>query len=724
MVGTTISHYKIIEKIGQGGMGEVYRATDTKLHRDVALKVLPEASAQDEQRMARFSREAQVLASLNHPNIASIYGLEEADGKQALVLELVEGEDLAERIKRGAVPLEESLKIALQIAQALEAAHDNGIIHRDLKPANVKITPEGVVKVLDFGLARVQAAASAGAPTVDDLTKAGAVLGTVSYMSPEQARGEELDARTDLFSLGVVLYEMTTGQPAFTGNTSAIIFERLFNKVLDPPTRLNPKMPKELDALLDGLLAKDRNQRSSSARDLRTTIERIKQAWGSRTAVQLSSDKKSIVVLPFENLSADPDNEYFSDGLTDEIITDLSQIGNLRVISRSSSMQMKGSGKTGKAIAAELNVRYVLEGSVRKAGNAVRVTAQLIDPETDEHLWADKYSGKLEDIFEIQEQISRRIVDALKMELSPDEERKLSERAIDNIEAFECYHRARRDLYTFTGEGLDRAAELIRNALDIARDNELLYASMGAIYWQYVNAAIKPDDGYIERAEGLARKVFTLNPESAAAHSLLGMVRQNQGQPTEAVQNFRKALAIDPNDAYARSELPRVYMCVGAESEGRSAYNESTSADPFGVIHHAGRLGLELLSGHNELVQNEGLRFLASAPEFHILRWEAGMALVHGGQLDEASRVFRAVPQEKVPTIAGQACRFMGLALEGWKEKARSCFDPDLLARARNVEFWSWWVAESYAFINEQERVIVKSCGWSIRRRSHPPGLR
>jgi TolB-like protein len=283
-------------------------------------------------------------------------------------------------------------------------------------------------------------------------------------MSPEQARGEELDARTDLFSLGVVLYEMTTGRPAFAGSTSAVIFDRLFHQVPDPPTHLNPQIPPELAGLIDGLLAKDRNQRSSSARDRTTTMRRLRGDWGVRSAGRRDDDKASIVVLPFENMSADADNEYFSDGLTDEIITDLSQVGGLRVISRSSSMQMKGSDRDLKAVASQLNVRYVLGGSVRKAGNAVRVTAQLIDPDTDEHVWADKYSGKLEDVFEIQEQISRRIVDALKVRLSPEEDEKLAERPIDNVEALECYHRAAHEIYKFTEDGLERALQLIDTA--------------------------------------------------------------------------------------------------------------------------------------------------------------------------------------------------------------------------------------------------------------------
>ena len=621
--GITLGHYEILSLLGKGGMGEVWRARDTKLGREVAIKFFPEEFSRDEDRLVRFQREARTASALNHPNICIVHDLDEHDGVPFIVMELLKGENLTEMMARGPLAINDVLGLGMQLADALDAAHNEGIIHRDIKPANIFVTERGTAKLLDFGLARVQVATSSGAPTVDDLTVSGAVLGTVSYMSPEQARGEVLDARSDLFSLGVVFYEMVTGRPAFTGNTSAIIFERLFNKVLDPPRRFSPGIPKELDMLVEGLLAKNRNQRSSSARDLKTSLERIKGSSGVRSIGQPDTGKKSIVVLPFENMSADPDNEYFSDGLTDEIITDLSQIGSLRVISQNSSMQLKGSAKNLKTLAGDLNVSYVLSGTVRKAANAVRVTVRLINPFEDVQLWADKYSGKLEDVFEIQEQISRKIVDALKMQLSPEEDRRLRERPIENLEALECYHRALREIYRFTKEGLDRALELIQNALDIVGDNELLYAARGSVYRQYFNASIESGEDDIAKAEESAARVFALNPDSAAGHELLGMVRISQGRPAEAMRSFKRALAIQPDSAFALAELPRVYLitaCTDWEAQARSLLERAREVDPLNPIVSFAPFAAELLTGHPNVIVRDSPQALRSIPELKISR--------------------------------------------------------------------------------------------------------
>jgi serine/threonine protein kinase len=704
--GMRLGHYEITDAIGVGGMGEVYQATDTNLKRQVAIKVLPAAVSDDADRLVRFRREAQVLASLNHPNICVLYDLGEHDGQPFIVMELLRGETLRARLARAPLSVDEALDVTLQLADGLDAAHAEGIIHRDIKPANVFLTDRGTAKLLDFGLARSQEVPSGSALTVDGLTGAGMVLGTISYMSPEQARGETLDARSDLFSLGVVVYEMLTGQPAFTGHTSAVVFERLFHQVLAPPTRLNAALPGDVDGLADRLLARDRASRFASARELKTSLEKLRTGVASRVETTAESQRKSIAVLPFENRSADADSDYFCDGLTDEIITDLSQVRSLRVISRNSSALFKGSGRDLKTVASDLRVRYVLEGTVRQAGDAVRVTVRLLDPILDEHLWAEKYSGRLEDIFEIQERISRQIVAALQMQLSPEEDRKLAERPFDNLAAFEAYHRAHWEIYKFTEAGLDRALELIHDALTRVGDNELLYAAMGVVYRHYVNAALRSDDGYIARAEECAAKVFALNPESAAGHELLGLIRLTQGRTAEGIRSLRRALDLQPHSSFALSELNRAYSDVGWLDDARAVNARARVVDPLSPVNHALPRFVELAAVHPEMVAKDSVEGLRLFPGFSMMRYTAALSLIHLDRPDDALALLDVDVLEGDATISGRLCVFLRLALQGRIDEAREAVSPELLARARIIEWWSWWVAECYALIGDDALAI------------------
>ena len=711
--GTRLDHYEVLSPIGKGGMGEVYRARDTRLGREVAIKTLPANLASAGEHLARFRREARAASALNHPNICTIYDVSEQGETPFIVMELLKGETLSDLLVRGPLALDRAVELGMQLADALDAAHAQGIVHRDIKPANIFVTARGDAKILDFGVARIQHAAVEDVQTeaADFITHGGGVIGTVAYMSPEQARGESLDARTDLFSLGVVLYEMTTGRLAFPGNTTAVIFNQILSSPVEPATDVNPALPKAIDTLFARLLAKERDRRFSSARELREALQGLKREPPStarplRPAPEAPADKPSIVVLPFENLSADPDNEFFSDGLTDEVITDLSQIRTLRVISRNSSMQLKGAGKDLKPLVSELGVRYVLSGSVRKSGSAVRITSQLVDPVKDETLWAEKYSGTVEDIFDIQEQISRRIVDALKMQLSPKEDRKLAERRIDNVKAFECYHRSRHELYKFTKQGLDHALVLIDTALGIVGDNELLYAAKGAVHWQYVNAAIRAHAGDIEQAEECVKRVFALNPDSAAGHALLGMVRQAQARPLEAIEHYRRALAIDPSNVYALGELGRVYGQLGRARDSAAMMQQARIEDPLSTIQDHGYLWSALVAGDHDVVAREAPRVVRSAPEFAMVRWDLAVALIQQNRLDEARAVLDSAPVEKGETIAGRVCVCLKAALEGRQDEALAVIGEHLSACAWNVEWWSWLVAECYAVAGAQEQAL------------------
>jgi serine/threonine protein kinase/tetratricopeptide (TPR) repeat protein len=578
-----LGHYRVERELGRGGMATVYLVHDPKHERRVALKVLkPELSAA--LGATRFLKEIQITARLSHPHILPLHDSGEAEGLLYYVMPYVAGESLRGRLERETqLPIGEALRITQQVASALEFAHHQGVVHRDIKPENI-LLHEGVAMVADFGIALAVSAAGG-----ERLTETGISVGTVEYMSPEQATGEEVDARSDIYSLGCVLYEMLVGEPPYTGPTGMAVLAKRLSDPVPRARRLRAAIPEAVDAALVRALATERVDRFGS-------VGEFAEALAAEAAEDVEA-VKSIVVLPFANLSPDPENEYFSDGLTEEIITDLSKIRALRVISRNSAMQLKGTDKDTKTIGRELGVQYVLEGSVRKAGNRLRITAQLIDAQDDVHCWAEKYDGVLEDVFDMQEQVSRAIADALKVTLSPEEDRRLGSRRIENVEAYQWYLRARQETWLATPEALARAKQYLKSGYEIVGENSLLDAGMGYVYWWYANIGVEHEDN-IALAEEYCDRALALDPESAEAHLVLGVLYQAfRGDQVRSFYHLKRALAISPDDAHALFWLIAGHGIVGQVEGAWPLVERLEAVDPLTPISRYSRVFADVFNG-------------------------------------------------------------------------------------------------------------------------------
>jgi eukaryotic-like serine/threonine-protein kinase len=566
--GTVIGHYEVKAQLGAGGMGEVYRATDRRLGRDVALKVLPAALATDPERRKRLQHEARTVAALNHHNIVTIYSVEEEGDIQFITMELVDGQLLSQKIPSDGMPDAEVVAVGVQLASALAAAHDKGIVHRDLKPANVMITTDGQVKVLDFGLAKTIDAAPGSDLSAVGFTHDNVVMGTMPYMSPEQIEGRRVDHRSDIFSFGTILYEMTTGTRPFHGPSMAALLSSILRDTPRPASSIRKDTKASIGQLLDRCLEKDRERRIQTASDVRNELSRIRSELAPVSGPVV--ERKSLVVLPFTNTSNDPENEYFSDGLTEEVIADLVKVKALRVISRTSSMQLKGTRKDVRTIGRELGVGSVVEGSVRKAGQNLRITAQLIDASSDANLWSEKYSGAMDDVFEVQERVSREIVKALNITLSSEEQALLAERPVDDPRGLELYMRARQALRRYH---IDAGVSLAHEAIQIAGDTPALQALLTMAKVLMARAGIDRSPALFAEVEREAIALASDLPAESAV--ILGSMAYEQGRLPEAVRQCRRALDLDPS-----SDDAHLYLCISAFCAGQNELARA-SADRF-----------------------------------------------------------------------------------------------------------------------------------------------
>lgn len=580
IIGRTISHYRVKSKLGSGGMGVVYEAEDTSLGRNVALKFLPEEMAQDAMLLERFQREARAASALNHPAICTVYAIDQHEGQHFIAMELLEGETLAERIRRGAFDIARLLDVGIQLADALESAHAKGIVHRDVKPANIFINTRGQAKILDFGLAKIDRGPStnnqSGGPTAmrDDLTKAGTAIGTVSYMSPEQARAQLTDARTDIFSLGAVLYQMATGTLPFQGDTSAVIFDNILNHDPAPAHQINPELPAELTRLLGKALEKDRTLRYQSSTDLKTDLLRLKRdvdSGGRRVSESSESRKaaatqKSIAVLYFENLSGVKEDEYLRDGITEDIVTELSKIKGLQIFSRATVLAYRDKTVTPATIGQQINAAYVLTGSLRRAGARIRINAQLVDTHTDFPLWSERYDREMKDVFEVQDEIARRIAEALRITLTPQEQEALATKPTENLQAYDVYLRGRSYARRLTRQDLEFALQMFENAVTLDHQFALAHAAIANACAQYHNL-YERNSKWIDRATAASERASALGKDDAEVLVAEAWVLYMKEQYLEAERRARQAIAKKPDAESAYYLLGRALFAAGRYQE-------------------------------------------------------------------------------------------------------------------------------------------------------------
>ena len=620
MIGKTLSHYKILSVLGEGAMGKVYLAEDLRLGRKVALKIPPAEMAGDPQRLERYEREARAVAALNHPNIVTLHSIEEADGIRFLTMELVDGHNLAKHLPAQGVPVEELFELAIPMADALSAAHEAGITHRDLKPENIMVTEGGQVKILDFGLAKLRQKGPLGGEgevehLTQTLTQEGMVMGTVPYMSPEQVQGKPIDHRSDIFSLGVILYEMSTGGRPFAGETSAHVISSILRDTPDSANVVNEGLPHHLGRVVNRCLEKEPGRRYQTARDVCNELKGLQKEWssgeirasrtvetqaagksnvgrwlgvaalvallvavgiwlgrGSREAsppaglAVVESSQQSVAVLPFANMSGDPENEYFSDGLTEELIHLLTKIEGLQVPDRTTVFALKGKEMDIREVGQQLGVRNVLDGSVRKAGNQLRITAQLVEVDDGFQLWSETYDRELEDVFAIQDEIAQSIVSALQVSLSPTDMAAVQTAHITDVQAYDYYLRGMGYFRRRTQEDFEAAREAFSRALEIDPDYAPAWAGLADCYTEFYRN-YDSSESNLEEADNASRKAVSLAPDLAEAHAARGYALGQKGEFEEAEREFERAVELNPRlyeahyywgtTAFAKGELER-----------------------------------------------------------------------------------------------------------------------------------------------------------------------
>jgi serine/threonine protein kinase/tetratricopeptide (TPR) repeat protein len=716
--GHSLSHYRLVEQIGAGGMGGVWKALDTKLHREIAIKILPEDVAGDPEKLSRFENEARAVAALNHPNIVTLHSVEEADGVHFITMELVRGRTLADTIPRGGMPLRKFLELAVPLADAVYSAHQRGLTHRDLKPANVMLSDEGRVKVLDFGLARFrEPEVSPDDPELPTktLTQEREIRGTMPYMSPEQVKGKKLDQRTDLFSLGVILYEMATGERPFAGETSADLIASILRDEPRGVSVINNAMPPSVARWIAQCLRKDPRQRLDSARELRDRLERLRleEQTGDVTVqprqagVEVRSELHALAVLPLHNLSGDHSQEFFADGMTDALITDLAKIRDLKVISRTSVMQYKGARKPLREISEELGVGAVVEGSVLRSGDRVRITAQLIDARSDEHLWAESYDREIANVLEVQGEVAAAIADRVLASLSDKERERLAGGRTVCPEAHEACLKGRHFWHKRTTTDVRIGLQFFRQATELDPAYAPAWAGVADSYLvdggRYLGV---PADEAYGRAREAAQRALELDEALAEAHSSLGGVLSDYDWNwTAAQRSYERAIELNPNYATGRYWYADHLARVGRHDDAVREVQLANELDPLSVITNHMVAWVLYFARRFEEAAAQARRTLDLDDDYVAAQRVLGWACEELGRVEEAIAV-----HERAVSISGGSPLFKGplgraQALAGRESDARGTLQ-ELLAASRTLPVSPLDVAVIHAALGEVDEAF------------------